>query len=58
MSAFSHKHLPPRHAPMANENINGFMGKLTSGSLLRLRRTGICDLGRKESKIQETTELI
>lgn len=43
---------------MANENINGFIGKLTSGSLLRLRRTGICDLRRKESKIQETTELI
>lgn len=39
---------------MANENINGLIGKLTSGSLLRLRRTGICDLRRKESKIQET----
>lgn len=39
---------------MANEKINGFIGKLTSGSLLRLRSTGICGLRRKEREIQET----
>lgn len=53
MLVFSHTLLPPRHAPMANEKINGFIGKLTSGSLLRLRSTGICGLRRKR-KVQET----
>lgn len=57
MSAFSRKLLPPRHAPMANEKINGFIGKLTSGSLLRLRSTGICGSRRKERELEDIVQL-
>jgi len=41
---------------MANEKINGFIGKLTSGSLLKFRSTGICGLRRKKRDIQETLD--